>query len=81
MILERNFFKEGKLDKANLVEFVREVKKFPGVSDEEAAVLAAAKYELSIIIIITNFDNIEPYFLPIVACASTGCSPLQCCFP
>ncbi|XP_054286263.1 sodium/calcium exchanger 2-like isoform X1 [Macrosteles quadrilineatus] len=43
MILERNFFKEGKLDKANLVEFVREVKKFPGVSDEDAAVLAAAK--------------------------------------
>ncbi|XP_046660345.1 sodium/calcium exchanger 3-like isoform X1 [Homalodisca vitripennis] len=43
MLLERNFFKEGKLDKGNLVEFVREVKKFPGVSDEEAAVLAAAK--------------------------------------
>lgn len=43
MLLERNFFKEGKLDKANLVNFVREVKKFPGLSDEEAATLAAAK--------------------------------------
>lgn len=46
MLLERNFFKEGKLDKANLVNFVREVKKFPGLSDEDAATLAAAKLVL-----------------------------------
>ncbi|XP_075224296.1 sodium/calcium exchanger Calx-like isoform X1 [Lycorma delicatula] len=43
MALERNFFKEGKLDKENLVRFVREVKKFPGLTDEDAAMLAASK--------------------------------------
>ncbi|RZF40302.1 hypothetical protein LSTR_LSTR013244 [Laodelphax striatellus] len=41
--LERNFFKEGKLDKDSLVAFVREVKRFPGLTDEDAAVLAASK--------------------------------------
>lgn len=43
MALERNFFREGKLDKENLVRFVREVKKFPGLTDEDAAILAASK--------------------------------------
>lgn len=43
LALERNFFKEGKLDTATLVKFVREVKKYPGLSDEDAAVLAASK--------------------------------------
>lgn len=43
MTLERNFFKDGKLDKDNLVRFVREVKKFPGLTDEDAAILAASK--------------------------------------
>lgn len=43
MTLERNFFKDGKLDKDNLVRFVREVKKFPGLTDEDAATLAASK--------------------------------------
>lgn len=42
-LAERNFFKEGKLDKDNLTKFVREVKKYPGLTDEDAAVLAAAK--------------------------------------
>ncbi|XP_039284888.1 sodium/calcium exchanger 2 isoform X1 [Nilaparvata lugens] len=41
--LERNFFKEGKLDKDSLVAFVREVKRFPGLTDEDAAMLAASK--------------------------------------
>lgn len=44
MIIEKQFFKDGKLDKDNLVAFVREVKKFPGLSDEDAALLAASKY-------------------------------------
>lgn len=43
MIIEKQFFKDGKLDKDNLVAFVREVKKFPGLSDEDAALLAASK--------------------------------------
>lgn len=38
------FFREGKLDRENLVKFVKEVKKYPGLTDEDAAVLAAAKY-------------------------------------
>ncbi|XP_066905580.1 sodium/calcium exchanger 1 isoform X1 [Halyomorpha halys] len=42
-LAERNFFKDGKLDKDSLVKFVREVKKYPGLTDEDAAVLAAAK--------------------------------------
>lgn len=37
------FFREGKLDRENLVKFVKEVKKYPGLTDEDAAVLAAAK--------------------------------------
>ncbi|KAL1129071.1 hypothetical protein AAG570_013603 [Ranatra chinensis] len=43
IIAERNFFREGKLDKESLVKFVREVKKYPGLTDEDAAILAAAK--------------------------------------
>lgn len=44
MLLERQFFKDGKLNKENLVAFVKEVKKYPGLSDEDAALLAASKY-------------------------------------
>uniref|UniRef100_A0A1B6E8E5 Calx-beta domain-containing protein n=1 Tax=Clastoptera arizonana TaxID=38151 RepID=A0A1B6E8E5_9HEMI len=43
MTVEKNFFKEGKLDRDNLARFVKEVKKFPGLTDEDAAVLAASK--------------------------------------
>uniref|UniRef100_A0A0K8SFP5 Calx-beta domain-containing protein n=3 Tax=Lygus hesperus TaxID=30085 RepID=A0A0K8SFP5_LYGHE len=42
-LAERNLFKEGKLDKENLVKFVREVKKYPGLTDEDAALIAASK--------------------------------------
>ena len=37
------FFKNGKVDKDSLVQFVREVKKYPGLSEEDAALLAATK--------------------------------------
>ena len=40
---DQYYFKNGKLDKNQLVEFVREIKKRPGLSDEDAAVLAATK--------------------------------------
>lgn len=43
MLIEKQFFKDGKLDKDNLVAFVRQLKKFPGLTDEDAALLAAAK--------------------------------------
>lgn len=44
MVQERNLLSDGKLDKDSLVAFVREVKKFPGLTNEDAALLAAAKY-------------------------------------
>ncbi|CAG0887576.1 unnamed protein product [Darwinula stevensoni] len=37
------FFRDGKVDKDSLVQFVREVKKYPGLSEEDAALLAATK--------------------------------------
>ncbi|XP_073997281.1 sodium/calcium exchanger Calx-like isoform X2 [Rhodnius prolixus] len=42
-LAERSFFREGKLDNQSLVTFVKEVKKYPGLTDEDAALLAAAK--------------------------------------
>uniref|UniRef100_A0A8D8M8W6 Sodium/calcium exchanger 3 n=1 Tax=Cacopsylla melanoneura TaxID=428564 RepID=A0A8D8M8W6_9HEMI len=41
--IEGTLFKDGKLDRANLVRFVKEVKKHPGLTDEDAALLAASK--------------------------------------
>ena len=46
---ERNFFRDGKLDRENLVKFVREVKKYQGITDEDAAILAAAKYVIRLL--------------------------------
>ncbi|XP_059478036.1 sodium/calcium exchanger 2-like isoform X2 [Neocloeon triangulifer] len=43
MITTRGFFKNGVLEKDSLVAFVKEVKKYPGLSDEDAALLAAQK--------------------------------------
>ncbi|CAG0922585.1 unnamed protein product, partial [Notodromas monacha] len=40
---DESYFKDGKLDKESLVQFIRDVKKYPGVSDEDAAILAATK--------------------------------------
>ena len=39
----KNFFENGRLDRNGLVEFIKEVKKYPGLTDEDAAVLAATK--------------------------------------
>jgi len=43
MIHGKTFFKNGVLEKDALVAFVKEVKKYPGLSDEDAALLAAQK--------------------------------------
>ncbi|XP_071449593.1 sodium/calcium exchanger 1-like isoform X2 [Hetaerina americana] len=43
MLGGKTFFRNGNLDKDGLVAFVKEVKKYPGLSDEDAALLAASK--------------------------------------
>lgn len=43
MVQEKNLLSDGKLDKDSLVAFIREVRKFPGLTNEDAALLAAAK--------------------------------------
>lgn len=43
MLQSKSFFKDGILKKDALVAFVKEVKKYPGLSDEDAALLAAQK--------------------------------------
>ncbi|XP_042238994.1 sodium/calcium exchanger 2-like isoform X3 [Homarus americanus] len=40
---ERQYFKDGHLDRDGLVAFIKEVKNYPGLTDEDAAVLAASK--------------------------------------
>uniref|UniRef100_T1JBM0 Calx-beta domain-containing protein n=1 Tax=Strigamia maritima TaxID=126957 RepID=T1JBM0_STRMM len=40
---DKIYFKDGKLNRTALIAFVKEVKKYPGLSDEDAAVLAASK--------------------------------------
>lgn len=39
----REFFPNGELNRENLLEFIREIRKHPGLTDEDAACLAAAK--------------------------------------
>lgn len=36
-------FNDGKIDKNNLIQFVKNVKKYPGITDADAAKLAATK--------------------------------------
>lgn len=43
MKVDGALFKDGKLDRASLVRFVKEVKKHEGLTDEDAALLAASK--------------------------------------
>ncbi|KAL0275303.1 UNVERIFIED_CONTAM: hypothetical protein PYX00_003196 [Menopon gallinae] len=43
MIIERQFFKDGKLNQENLIAFVKEMRKYSGLSHEDAALLAASK--------------------------------------
>ncbi|CAL4104637.1 unnamed protein product, partial [Meganyctiphanes norvegica] len=43
LVKERQYFRDGKLDRDGLVQFIKEVKKYPGLSDEDAATLAASK--------------------------------------
>ena len=41
---DKQYFRDGRLDRDGLVAFIKEVKKYPGLTDEDAAVLAASKY-------------------------------------
>jgi len=43
LVKERQYFRDGRLDRDGLVKFIKEVKKYPGLTDEDAAVLAASK--------------------------------------
>jgi len=42
---EKLFTKNGEVNKEGLIEFYKELKQFPGISDSDAAVLAATKYK------------------------------------
>lgn len=43
-IREKQYFRDGRLDRDGLVAFIKEVKNYPGLTDEDAAVLAASKW-------------------------------------
>ena len=43
MLQTRDYFRNGTLDKAGLVNFIKDVKKNTKLSDEDAAKLAASK--------------------------------------
>ncbi|XP_076058924.1 sodium/calcium exchanger 2-like isoform X3 [Oratosquilla oratoria] len=43
LIRDQQYFRNGQLDRDGLVAFIKEVKKHPGLTDEDAAVLAASK--------------------------------------
>ena len=40
---EQNYFKNGKIDQASLVTFIKDIKKNTNLSDEDAAIIAASK--------------------------------------
>lgn len=43
LLKEKQYFRDGRLDRDGLVAFIKEVKNYPGLTDEDAAVLAASK--------------------------------------
>jgi len=43
LVKDKQYFRDGRLDRDGLVRFIKEVKKYPGLTDEDAAVLAASK--------------------------------------
>jgi len=43
MLAEKALVNNGKLDRDSLVAFIREVRKYKNITDEDAALLAAAK--------------------------------------
>ena len=40
---DQNYFKNGRVDKAALVSFIKDIKKNTNLSDEDAAIIAASK--------------------------------------
>lgn len=43
LVKDKEFFRDGRLDRDGLVRFIKEVRRYPGLTDEDAAVLAASK--------------------------------------
>merc|ERR1711970_277681 len=43
LVKERQYFRDGRIDRDGLVRFIKECKKYPGLTDEDAAALAATK--------------------------------------
>lgn len=43
LVKDRQYFKDGRMDRDGLVRFIKECKKYPGLTDEDAAALAATK--------------------------------------
>jgi hypothetical protein len=41
------FYKDGQVNKEGLVEFYKDLRRYPDLSDSDAAILAATKYESS----------------------------------
>ena len=40
---DQNYFKNGRVDKAALVSFIKDIKRNTNLSDEDAAIIAASK--------------------------------------
>ena len=57
---KQNYFKNGRIDQAALVSFIKDIKKNTKLSDEDAAVIAASKvdhpYSANIFYIILLFS-------------------------
>ena len=52
---KQNYFKNGRIDQAALVAFIKDIKKNTSLSDEDAATLAASKVK---IFIFSHYANI-----------------------
>ena len=52
------FFKDGEVNKEGLVEFYKDLRKYPDLSDSDAAILAATKY--GIFFFISTLDIRKP---------------------
>jgi hypothetical protein len=57
------FNEHGEVNKEALVEFYKELRKFPDISDSDAAVLAATKYKIHTAIIFISNPMGSTHFL------------------
>ena len=56
---EESFFKNGKVNKDALVDFIKTIKKNTNLSDEDAAIMAASKVFHLIISLPWNLTNLS----------------------